>query len=374
MESGKHIMIVGSFAESLLNFRGDLIKELIRTGWRVTAAAPNFSSKIKNTLQGYGADYVEIPLERSGLNPVTDLMNLFKIIKIVKATNPDLVFSYTIKPNIWGAIAANRVGIESIAMVTGLGYAFTDTDKPSLKSRIVRLISKMLYSFSTSKNKAVIFQNPDDKDDFLRLKYLKDPSKARIVNGSGVNMEYFRRVVLPDAPICLFIGRLHKNKGIREYGEAAVLLKKKYPEARFLIVGYFDEGPDSIQESDIAGWVEHGVEFIGHVVDIRESISMASIYVLPSYREGTPRSTLEAMSMGRPIITTNAPGCRETVIDRRTGYIVPIRDIPALASKIECLINNDELRSEMGKNSYELCRKKYDVNSVNDAIIDILLE
>ena len=363
---------MGSLSTSLTNFRGDLIQSLIRNGHHVTAAAPDMNEKTAEVLSGYGVDCLEISLSRNGLNPIKDLLNLIKLSQIMRKISPDILLTYTIKPNTWGAIAARFADVTSISMITGLGYAFTDGKQLSITSSIVRTFARRLYAFSTSLNKYVIFQNLDDRDDFIKFGCLLDPSKARIVDGSGVNMEHYKRTPLPDNAVFLMVSRLIKNKGVREYAQASMILKKKYPHAKFLLIGYFDGGPDSISEKTVDEWVVGGLEFLGRKNDIRPYMDQASVYVLPSYREGTPRSSLEAMSMGRPVITTDVPGCRGTVKNEKTGFLVPVRDVRVLAKKMEQLILDKKLRNQLGGKSYEYCKEKYEVSIVNNAIQGII--
>lgn len=368
----KRVLLVASYAESLLNFRGPLIENIIARGHDVIIAAPDISQAVRNQLLQMGATVFEAPLARTGLNPIQDLKYMFAIKAIIKSAKPDLVLTYTIKPNIWGAFAARSANTASVAMVTGLGYAFTDGGSKNLVSRFVRRIAVALYRRATDSNKLVVFQNPDDRDDFIAAGCLSNSAKARLVNGSGVDMAYYPDAPLPDHPVFLMISRLLGNKGVREYCAAAIAVLKTHPQARFLLVGYVDEGPDGIPQAELDTWINAGIEYKGPQPDVRPFITEASVYVLPSYREGTPRSVLEAMSMGRPIITSDAPGCRETVIDGKTGFLVPVCDVEALSDKIQWMIEHPEQRAIMGKNSQNLAQEKYDVIKVNKALLDHL--
>ncbi|WP_457650544.1 glycosyltransferase family 4 protein [Profundibacter sp.] len=368
----KRVLLVASYAESLLNFRGQLIKNIIALGHEVIIAAPDISQTTHSQLLKMGATVFETPLARTGLNPVKDLKYMFAIKAIIKSTKPDLLLTYTIKPNIWGAFAARSTNTESVAMVTGLGYAFTDSGSKSLVGGLLRRIAAALYRAATNYNKLVIFQNPDDRDDFISSRCLSNSAKARLVNGSGVDMSYYSDAPLPDQPVFLMVSRLLGNKGVREYCAAALAVLKTHPQARFLLVGYIDEGPDGISQAELDTWIDGGVEYKGPQADVRPFVAQASVYVLPSYREGTPRSVLEAMSMGRPIITSDAPGCRETVIDGETGFLVPVCDVDALADRMRWMIEHPEQRAIMGKSSKNLAREKYDVIKVNKALLDHL--
>jgi len=364
------VLLLGSLASSLINFRGNLIRDLVLAGCDVIVCSPDVSAKIGKEIESLGAQVIESPLARNGLSPIQDFRYFRSLCQIIAKNSPDLVISYTIKPNIWGAIAAHRRCVRSISMVTGVGYAFTD--RHGVKKRIVAYIATILLRKSTAYNDIVIFQNRDDIEDFVRLGVLRNIEKARLVAGSGVDTEHFQPCDLPNKPVFLMISRLLKNKGVREYGQAAVSLKSKFPQARFLLVGWLDEGPDSIQQSELDEWVDGGVEYLGWMPDVRDVIRQASIYVLPSYREGTPRSVLEAMSMGRPIITSDAPGCRETVEHKKNGFLVPIRDSVKLAETMAILLDDSELRSRMGAVSLCIVRKKFDVKLVNKSIFEII--
>ena len=363
----KTILLIGSYAPSLLNFRGSLIKELISRGYRVVVTAPDIDQEIQTALSNLGAETFEVPLGRTGLNPIADIKYMFSLHKLIKRYDPYFVLTYTIKPNIWGAFAAALCDVRSAAMVTGLGFAFTDTT--TFKKKLISRIANGLFRMSTKCNQSVVFQNPDDRDDFIKAGCLGDAAKARMVNGSGVDTNHYQLVPLPEEPVFLMVSRLLGNKGVREYCQAAIVVKKTNPEARFLLVGYFDEGPDGVSQSELDGWVSAGVEYLGPSDDVRNEISKASIYVLPSYREGTPRSVLEAMSMGRSIITSDAPGCRETTIEGKNGFLVAIKDVDALAERMTWMIAHPSERQEMGEASRKLAVEKYDVNQVNRTLL-----
>lgn len=367
-----HIFLLASYAPSLLNFRGPLIRELVLLGHQVSVGAPDIAEDVRQALERLGVEVHETPLQRSGTGIRTDLAYLGMLIRLLKRRRPDLLLTYTIKPNIWGAFAASRAGVPSVSMVTGLGYAFSGAGG-DWKLKLSRWVARRLYRAATKRNSRVIFQNPDDRDDFLSQGCLADPTKIGMVNGSGVDLEYFENAPTPGAPVFLMIARLLVSKGVREYAEAARLVKQRHPEAQFILVGPHDHGPDSIDHDNFAGWLNEGiVSWSGPIEDVRPALREAAVFVLPSYREGTPRSVLEAMAMGRPIVTTDAPGCRETVINGENGFLVPVRNGAALAEAMKRFIDDPSLIASMGEKSYEIVQEKYDVEKVNAEMLKVL--
>ncbi|QFR33440.1 glycosyltransferase family 4 protein [Ancylobacter sp. TS-1] len=369
-----HIFVLASYAPSLLNFRGPLLRELLAEGHRVSVAAPQIDPQLRQRMESFGISVFEVPLERTGLGIVADLMFYRAVRHLMNKLRPDRLLTYTIKPNIWGAFAAYSAGVPSVAMVTGLGYVFTETDvRPSLRERAARLIARKLYRVTTARNRSVIFQNPDDRRDFINAGCLADPSKARLVHGSGVDLDHYARAPLPGQPVFLMIARLVSAKGVRDYARAALELRRQRSAARFQLAGPLDGGPDSIAVSELDGWIASGLEYLGPLDDVRPAIAGAQVFVLPSYREGTPRAVLEAMAMGRAIITTDTPGCRETITHGSEGLLVPPRDPWALAAAMIHLAGSIELSAAMGERAFERARMKYEVHAVNRAVIDILM-
>lgn len=297
---------------------------------------------------------------------MADLRYLREMLSLQRRIKPALVLNYTIKPNIWGSFAARLLGIPAYSMVTGLGYIMIEG--AGLKRRLIQALAKRLYALALSKNRAVIFQNNDDVEEFTKAGIV-DPSKVRIVRGSGVNLKHFASAPLPAAPVFLMIARLLRTKGVREYADAAKATKSVHPNARFLLVGMHDSGPDGIAVEEIGDWAQYGIEYLGPKDDVRPALAEASIYVLPSYREGTPRSVLEAMAMGRPILTTDVPGCRETVRHERNGLLVPARDAAALQAAMVRLIENPDEREAMGRESLAMAWELFDVDKVNRELI-----
>ncbi len=367
MNSAKRVVLLGSYAPSLLNFRGPLIAALVARGHRVFALAPRMEPELAEAIEKLGAEPVEVSLSRGSLNPASAARTARALATTFQQLQPDIVIAYTIGPITLAASAARAAGARFVPLITGLGYAFLGGLNP--KRLFVRLAAILLYRRAFGKAELVLFQNEDDRRDFRRLRILPDRVRSEVIAGSGVDLDHYAARPLPGAPIFLMIARFLRDKGIREYGEAAARLKKSHPKARFLLAGWLDQSPDAIDEAQLSSIAAGGVELLGRLDDVRPAIASAEIYVLPSYREGTPRSVLEAMAMGRPIITSDSPGCRETVIDGENGFLVTARDAQSLHDAMRRFIEEPGLAEAMGKASRRLAEEKYDVHKVNRAIL-----
>lgn len=365
------IFIIGSFAESLINFRGQLLQEMVKGGHQVVACAPEASVEIQNALHAMEVEYQDVPIERAGLNPAKDIKTIYSLFRLLRKIKPDIFLGYTVKPVIYGSLAAKLAGVPHIySMITGLGYAFGGED---LKSKLVGNIVRMLYRLSLKMNCKVFFQNPDDRTLFLKLGIVKNQEQSVLINGSGVDVDFYWPIPFPKKISFLLIARLFKDKGIREYVESARIVKRKYPDIDFRLVGWIDENPASISEDKLQSWIKDGIiEYLGKLSDVRPAIAGSSVYVLPSYREGLPRTVLEAMSMGRPVITTDASGCKETVEEGRNGFLVPVRNVGALVEAMERFIEEPELIVRMGQESRQVAVDKYDVRKVNEVILETM--
>jgi len=362
------VVILASFAASLANFRGPLISALTSRGHEVHAAAPDLLADIATAawLQAQGVTCHDTPLARAGLNPIADIRAFFAITRLMRRIKPNVFLGYTIKPVIWGTLAAWQAGVPNrFALITGLGYAFTGKAKG--KRALIQRAARWLYAQALRRASLVFFQNPDDVTEFLRLNLIPADLPTHVVNGSGVDINAFSPVPLPTGPVqFLLIARLLGDKGIREYAAASEMLSALYPEIEFHLVGGYDLNPDAIRPDEIKSWGETGhIVWHGELADVRSAITAAHVYVLPSYREGTPRTVLEAMAMGRPIITTDAPGCRETVVEGENGFLVPVRNAQALAEAMQRFLENPKLIPSMGHRSREIAVEKYDVQKVN---------
>lgn len=363
------VLLIAGFAESIVAFRGALIGDLLRAGCEVHVAAPGIASfpQIGPKL-GLPADRLhDVPMARAGTNPLSDVRTMIALYRLMRTIRPDAVLPYTIKPVIYGTLAAWLARVpRRFALVTGLGYAFTGE-----RAGMVRRIVHFLYASALARVAKAFFQNLDDEQLFRQLGILPAQVPSVVVNGSGVDVSAYAQVsLLSTLPVFLLIARLLGDKGVREYASAAARIKVLHPQARFLLAGWIDENPDAILQSELDGWVEADIiEFLGKLPDVRPAISAATVYVLPSYREGTPRTVLEAMAIGRPIITTDAPGCRETVIDGENGYLVPVRSVDALVDAMARFIEQPELAVKMGARSRQLAVEKYDAHKVNAVML-----
>lgn len=366
-----HVLILASHGPSLVNFRGPLISAMIKRGWRVTAAAADIDVETRQMLVRLGARPLDTAGSRKGMNPFVDLAYWWSLQKMMKSELPDVVISYTIKPVIWGSLAAKWARIPRVvAMITGLGYAFTRPERPNIKYTVSNVAARVLYRLVLPSVNFVLFQNPDDRDLFRDYAFTPSPGRTGVTAGSGVDLERYAVISRPHRPSFLMLSRLLGAKGVREYAAAAIKLKARWPDARFRLAGYIDVGPDAIRQDELDGWTASGVEFLGLLNDVRPAIAEAGVYVLPSYyREGTPRSILEALAMGRPIITTNMPGCKETVVEGVNGFLVPPRNIEALAEAMERFILDLRLMATMGDASLVLAKEKYDVRKVNQQVL-----
>lgn len=357
------IIIAASSGISLVNFRGNLIRDLVGRGHEVICISCEDDDTTRNSVEGLGTHYIYIPMSRTGTNILEDLKTIKAFWKVLSDIKPDMYFAYMSKPVTYGGSIARMCKVPHInLLVNGLEIAFFRND---FKSKIIKFVLKTCYRFACRGAENVFFQNPDDLNVFATLGIVQK-EKCTIVNGSGVDMNHFDKRPMPEEPCVLMTARLIWSKGIREYLQAAEIVKEKMPNVRFILVGGLDQNQESLTEDELEHYVESSVvEYSGYTDDVRQYIEKSSIFVLPSYHEGTPRSVLEAMSMGRPIVTTNAPGCRETVIDGYNGYLVEVRNHEQLAEKIKQLCKNQAMRETMGRNSYEICLEKYDVNLVN---------
>ncbi|MBZ1392359.1 glycosyltransferase family 4 protein [Psychrobacter pacificensis] len=371
-------LIIASYPASILKFRGALIKALQDKGFEIHVAAPEFEVYPEecDSLIALGYTVHDIPMQRTGTNPLKDAKTLSALYLLMKKIKPDYVLGYTIKPVIYGSLAAKLARVPHIfALITGLGYAFSGADEVGYKKSNLQKVMHQLYAAALLTTDKVFFQNPDDQALFKKMGILKPSTPSTVVNGSGVNVSEYSVAPLPtengeSVPRFLLIARLLGAKGVREYAQAAAIIKSRHPNVRFDLVGWVDDNPDSIEQRELDAWIEDGLfNFLGKLNDVKSAIADSSVYVLPSYREGTPRTVLEAMAMGRAVITTDAPGCRETVVDGHNGYLVPVKDVNALAAAMERFITDPQLIASMGSAARQVAMDKFDVNTVNQMML-----
>lgn len=364
------IVIAASYGPSLIKFRGNLIKKWVSRGHDVVCISIEPAEEMAEQIKQLGASYYCVAGDRTG----TSVFGGFKMISDYKKAfdeiKPDLVFLYMSKPIAFGGIAAIQCKIKRIAVFqTGLEIAFYSK---GLKNYLLRILLKTIYKYVQKHCETVFFMCHEDERKMLEWGLVKK-EQVCYVDGSGVDMSHFVKSKLPEAPIVLMIARLVWSKGIREYIEAAKIIKPKYPNAEFLLVGGMDENSEALKQDEIdLLQKEKIIKYYGYQDDVRPYLDMCSIFVLPSYHEGKGTSILEAQAVGRPVITTTAPGCSETVIDGYNGYLVPPKDGKALAEKILNLVENAAKREEMAENAYAFCKKTFDVNIINNNICERL--
>ena len=363
------ILIVSAKNKTVFNFRGDLIKDMIAYGNEVYVTGPN-KDYLEDVMALGVKKFIEIPFVKDNTSVKNDLNYLKQLKKTVKDVRPDIVFSYNIKPVVYGSMAAKAGKVPHIyAMVTGLGRVY---GKGGMKNKILRLITKMLYKRAFKACDKVMFQNSDDVEDLVKDGYLPK-EKTAIVNGSGVNLDRFKKSVIPEAPVFLMVSRIIKEKGVLEFCEAARELKKNHPEVKCILLGGFDSSIGALKPEDIQGYIDDGsIDHPGEVKDPVAFYAKASVFVLPSYyREGLPRTILEALACGRPVITTNWTGCREAIEHGVNGFLVPIKDSGALAEKMLELCDRDKVLN-MSEAAYRICKEKYEVGIINKQMREII--
>lgn len=358
------VLLIAGLAESLTNFRGPLITALLARKVQVHVAAPDLEagSATHAKLVALGCQVHSIALARAGTNPLADLRTLVSLVLLMRKVRPRVVLAYTIKPVIYGMLAARLTGVaKRFALITGLGYTF----QSSATGQLQKLV-RHLYKLALKCADKVFFQNPDDQALFKELGLINGVVSV-VVNGSGVDLSHYAaQPMSSNVPTFLMISRLLGDKGVREYAQAAMQLKAQNPTAVFRLAGWIDENPNAIAQQELEAWVSSdAIEYLGKLDDVRPSLAECSVFVLPSYREGTPRSVLEAMAIGRAIITTDAPGCRETVKQGVNGFLIPIKNFAALADAMQICINQPELVAKMAQSSLQIVVEKYDVYKVN---------
>ncbi|MCA8909932.1 MAG: glycosyltransferase family 4 protein [Rhodospirillaceae bacterium] len=370
----RRLVIISGQAFSLYNFRGPLIRDIVARGWEVRAIAPDYDGEVRAAVRSLGATPVDCRLSRTGINPLADVLDCVRMVLLLRKMKADAVIAYSAKPVIYGTLAAWMAGIpRRYALVTGLGYAFTTSvDEENLrKKRWLRAFVSWLYKIALAKADVVFFHNRDDLAEFVEMG-LVERARARSTHGTGIDLREWPPAPAVTTPITfLLVGRMLHHKGVVEYVEAARRIKATHPEVRFLLLGGLDSNPSAISETQVVAWVnENIVEWPGHV-PVRPWLAQASVFVLPSYyREGLPRSTQEAMAMARPVITTDAVGCRDTTVDGENGFLVPVRDVDALEAAMRRFIVEPALIEPMGLASRRLAEQRFDVRLINASMLE----
>ena len=377
MKQNKKIVLIGTAASSTINFRSDLIKELQQNSYKVYVFSSEYTSQELEAIQSLGSIPMTYKLNRSGLNPIADIKSTLALANEIRKIKPDLVFCYFSKPVIFGTLAAKLARVPKvIGMLEGLGYTFTEQPRSiSRKTKLIKKAQIYLYKLALPQLDKLIFLNPDDPKDLLRKHNIK-VKQAEILGGIGLNLsDYSFSNDYPKDITFIFVARLLAEKGIHDYIAAAKIVKDSYPEIKFVVLGAVDkEALGALRDSELKQVVENDIiQYPGHVNNVAEWIAKSSVFVLPSYyREGVPRSIQEAMAIGRAVITTDVPGCRETVVNGVNGFLVEKWNPQALAEKMTYFIENPEQVAIMGNKSYKIAQEKFDANEVNERLLSIL--
>ena len=363
----RRVIIAANSSWNIVNFRGGLVRALKRAGYEPVVVAP-VEAAAEERMAALRVERRSVVMQRSGLNPLADLQLLLEYRQILRNARASAFLGFTIKPNIYGCLAARWAGVPAIANISGLGTVF-------IKEGPLLAFVTRLYRAALSGAAVVFFQNPDDLDLFVERRMVRR-DQARLLPGSGVDLERFVPAPPPAGPpVFLLIGRMLGDKGVREFAEAARLLRVELPDARFQLLGPIDEGNrTAISPAELDAWVRAGtVEYLGTAEDVRPFIEAATAVVLPSYREGLPRSLLEAAAMARPLIAADVPGCREVVHDGETGLLCEVRDSASLAAAMKRMAElPDSERLAMGDAARRMVEERFSEAAVIHAYLDAL--
>ena len=366
MIKDKKVLIITPSSQHIIGFRAGLIKALKSAGNKVSVIA--FDGKFKTEAEKHGVNLYCVADKNRGINPFLLLSLKNKYYKIIKEIKPDVVFTFVLKPNTFGVLAAKKAGVKNIySMVEGAGDVFINN---GLKWRFIRKVVCALYKKSFKNCKKVFFLNEDDRCEFLNRK-LVDNSQCEIVRGIGVNLEKFAFKPIKNHKNFIMVARLLKNKGVIEYCKCAEIVKQKYPEAVFNYLG--SEG--TVKLADIQKYINNGtINYLGVTNDVRPYLEDSSMLILPSYREGMPMSIMEAEAMGRGIITSDGVGCKDTVENCYNGFIIPRGDYKKMAEKVIWCIENPAEIEKFGKNARTFAEQNFDSKVINSQILNVLGE
>lgn len=366
------VIVLSSFAFSLVNFRGALLRSMVAAGHEVIAVSPDHDADVERTLAEMGVRHVRVALARASANPLADLATLARYVALILQIRPGLVLAYTQKPIIYGGLAARLAGgVPFYALMSGLGYSFGQDARPLLR-RIVRT----LFRHSVRRARMIFVFNGDDRREMLAQRIIDQRSPVLQVLGSGIDVAHFPHRPLPGGPPgFLMVARLMRDKGLYEYVEAARMVRSRWPGTRFGLLGRIDaQNPTSVREDVVMRWQAEGlIDYLPETRDVRPHLAAATVFVLPSYhREGLPRTILEAMATGRAIVTTDMPGCREPVCEGVNGFLVPPQDAAALAISMERFLIDPALAARMGEASRRRAEAEYDVHKVNAMLLQAM--
>ena len=371
-----HVAVIGNQMATMVRFRGSLIRRLGEGGARVTGLCPPGSAGEEAELRALGADFVPLSaLRRTSTNPVHDLQLLAELVRRLRALRPTHVLSYFLKPAIYGTTAARLVGVpRRVALIEGLGFAFTAGEALPFRRRALSGVAAGLLRAGLANAHAVVALNRDDEA-FLARRAGVSPFRLHRMEGIGLDLDAFPTAPPVLEPVTfLLVARLLREKGVREFAAAARIVKAQAPQARLVLVGGLDDPPGGVRRAEIEAWVREGlVEWTGQLADVRPRLAAASVFVLPSWREGMPVSTMEAMATGRPVITTTAPGCRDSVTPGVSGVLVPPRDPEALAEAMLRFVREPELIASMGAAAADEARRRYDARRQDAFLAELLL-
>ena len=374
-------MLIAGYDASLVNFRGPLLQAMVAAGHEVLAAAPAETAGLPARLAAMGVRFVPVPsLQRAGTNPLAEWRTRRELTAMLRQERPDTVLAYTIKPIVHGLPAAAAAGVpHRFALVTGLGTAFHTS---GWRGTLLRTVASRLYRQALQVAEAAFFQNEEGRDVFRRHGILNPATRTILVAGSGVDTAHYTAAPADfSRPVFLMLARLLRDKGVAEFVAAARICRATIPAARFLLVGPRDPNPAAVPTHLLQEWQAEGiVEFGDAVTDVRPLLAACTVYVLPSYHEGMPRSVIEAMATGRPVITTDTIGCRETVLaagpadtDRvrwgENGVLVPVRDAQALAAAMRRLATDSNALRAMGQKARIIAEQQFDVRKINDVML-----
>jgi glycosyltransferase involved in cell wall biosynthesis len=366
------IVVLSSLAFSLINFRGKLIEEMRKTGAQVIAVAPDDDPEVRAKLATMGVEFRTVPMARTGTDVFADCATIAAYVRLLREVRPDKVVAYTQKPIIYGGIASRIAGIgQFYALMSGLGYVFSEV---ASGKRLLKWVFCKLYRAGLRNASRIFVFNSDDRPDMVAAGIISASAPVIEVPGSGVDLERFEHKPLPEGPLrFVMIGRMMRDKGVWEYAEAAASVVQRHPDIKFTLIGRAEpDNETGLGPADIARLKsEYPVDVIDGTDDVPAFLARHHVFVLPTYyREGLPRTILEALAIGRAVITTDTPGCRDAVTPGVNGLLIPVRDAHALAQAMEGLVTDRALVEQMAARSRELAERRYDVRKVNALLLE----